>query len=193
MADDMSVITRPIWTSDNPKVAEMYGKSVYPLLVKGDGGVNIDVGGKNWKDISADDPVTYVDSSGNKISGTVRELAALHNYSPKDNFYTPKGRFYTDDIASLTSNAHYPNASFDNIVDIGMNFYDLTPDEAILRGKPSNTRVDFVGSNVRSPTARFDPRLADLANIGAGIAAPIVTARMIEELLREDANNEVIY
>jgi len=179
------VVDTTLWTSDNPYIAGMYGENVFPLITRDGDKITVMAGGANWNDIQGSSMITLPSNEP-----TVLDVAM-----PKTGTSFEGGPYSTNHVEYMASRLGIPTAEILDVIDFGMNFRPLTEAEAAIRRTPSTTRIDLAGSgsNVRSPTARFDPRLGHLENIGAGIAAPIVTARMIEELLKEDANNEVIY
>lgn len=179
------VIDRTLWSSNNPYIAGMYGENVFPLLVRDDDKITVNAGGANWNDIQGSSMITLPSNEP-----TILDVAM-----PKTGTSYEGGPYNTNDIEYMASRLRVPTADILDVIDFGMNFRPLTESEAAIRRTPSTTRIDLAGSgsNVRSPTARFDPRLSHLANIGASIAAPVVTAQMIEELLRDDTNAGTIY
>ena len=187
-------ITQAIWTSSNPKIAEMYGENIYPLLLKENLGGTVFADGENWDRLTKRTPVERAGAGGQVFNMNLEDLYDIFGESWPSTIAKGDEKYITtDDVAALASEAGIPSLEFSDVVDFGPIWRDLTENEKAQRRLPSTTRVDMYSSNVRSPTARFDPRLGHLANIGASIAAPIVTAQMIEELLKEDANSGTIY
>jgi hypothetical protein len=171
------------FTSDNPDVADSYASTregqVLPVVTRrNDGGATIDVGGRGWRDIRPDAPATLPNSV---LADEFPELADattafdaapelyqdLFNSGAETNALARQRRFEGDS-----------NITFQNIVDRGPNskrYIGESRDDQRARelsaSQPSEVRVDFYGNQVRSPFARFDPRLSHLSNLTAANAS----------------------
>jgi hypothetical protein len=172
---DMGVSNRyktGVFSSDNPDVADSYASSrgsIYPIARKTSGqNLNVDVGGGNWNRITKDRPV----------SGTVSVLdAEFPELSGNATTYDLFNRMYDDkfdpylDTNALARQRRFEGdggITFTNVIDRGPHLIDEAAQAGA--GKPSTVNVDFYPHNIRSRFARFDPRLAHLRNLSAGVS-----------------------
>jgi len=186
------------FSSNNPDVADSYastrGGRVLPVVARrNDAGASIDVQGGNWSNIGPNAPAkipnsVLADEFPELADGTTAFDVApdlyqdLFNEGTTTNALARQRRFEGDS-----------NITFANIVDRGPNikrYLGETRADQMAReassSQPSNVRVDFYGNQVRSPFARFDPRLANLRNLSAGIAGAGLLATQQTEQERED-------
>jgi hypothetical protein len=174
-----------LFTSTNPDVADSYastqGGMIYPMVMRrNDAGAIIDAQGANWNRIPQNSP-TFIPSSA--LAAEFPELAGEKFNTAYD---VAPGLF--DDLfgkgASTNALARQrrfegdSNITFENVVDRGpalKQYIGETKEMARAReasaSMPSDVRVDFYGNQVRSPFARFDPRLTNLRNLNAALAA----------------------
>ena len=177
------------FSSDNPDVADSYastrGGQILPIFTRrNDGGPVIDAQGVNWRNIGPDAPATL---PGLSEPATAFDVAPgiyqdLAGQATQTNALARQRRFEGDS-----------NITFENIVDRGPNikrYLDETRADQMAReasaSQPSNVRVDFYGNQVRSPFARFDPRLSNLRNLSAGVGGAGLLATQPTEQERED-------
>lgn len=171
-----------VFSTDNPDVADSYvSKSdgtIYPIITRrNDSGSSIDALGANWNKIPPSAPARIAGSALEQefpelfgdVSTTAYDVAPslyddLFNSGASTNALARQKRFEGDS-----------NITFQNLVDRGpaIKRY-LGEDQEMQRARelsasqPSEVRVDFYGNQIRSPYARFDPRLAHLRNLSAG-------------------------
>ena len=169
------------FSSDNPDVADSYvsrlsglsgrsGGQIYPVVGKNAKGLTVDLEGGNYNEISRTTPVIDLDTN---TSGQT-----AYDFFPEvfDNNLHPDDRMVrdTNELARAARSSGYSHVNFLNTIDRGPNYKRYFPGESSRQqdirersaSSPSNVRVEFDGSNVRVPTAVFDPRLTKLKNIG---------------------------
>jgi hypothetical protein len=163
------------FSTSSPDVAETYtssdGGRIIPIMSRrGFGGPIIDAQGSNWNDLPWDAP-TYHPSIGDG------EISDVYGRLMSD---------LTGEGAGISTNAIAREARFDG--DSNAQFLNMkdsgggAPFNA--KGRlPSDVRVDFYPSHIRSRFARFDPRLAHLRNLSAGVAG-IASLPILEEQMR---------
>jgi hypothetical protein len=172
--------SRGTFLSSSPDVADSYvsrdGGQIYPVSVRGGSDFpRVEGGGSNFNRIPE--------------SGLPDEF----EYMKYDNNGRP---FNTDFIAGQSSQEGSPGVMFADIVDRGPNvktYLGETLDEAKARAARASMPSDVTNvrqpQKIRSRFARFDPRLANLKNLSAGVgAAPIGLLALREEQKR--ANEE---
>ena len=172
--------SRGTFLSSSPDVADSYvsrdGGQIYPVSVRGGSDFpRVEGGGSNFNRIPE--------------SGLPDEF----EYMKYDNNGRP---FNTDFIAGQSSQEGSPGVMFADIVDRGPNvktYLGETLDEAKARAARASMPSDVTNvrqpQKIRSRFARFDPRLASLKNLSAGVgAAPIGLLALREEQKR--ANEE---
>lgn len=170
-----------VFTTDSPEVAETYastlGGTIYPVLQRDNsvdlGEIIIDAEGANWNQIEGSMPA-YAPEVGDEN---------VQFYFPDIDFgYRPAT---TNDLADFAKFEGRPRIVFENIVDRGP-----VPSRASgigLGGSPNNPSTvtsNFYSNALRSPFARFDPRLKDFGNILAGVApVAVLTPSVVRGLL----------
>lgn len=172
---DMGVSNRyktGVFSSDNPDVADSYASSrgsIYPIARKTSGqNLNVDVGGGNWNRITKDKPVSgtvsVLDAEFPELSGNAT------TYDLFNNMYDDKFDPYLDTNALARQRRFEGDGgiTFTNVIDRGPHLIDEAAQAGA--GKPSTVNVDFYPHNIRSRFARFDPRLAHLRNLSAGVS-----------------------
>ena len=172
-----------VFSTDNPDVADSYvsksGGAIYPMTTRrNDGGSTINAAGANWNKIPPSAPARIAGSALEQefpelfgdVSTTAYDVAPslyddLFNSGASTNALARQKRFEGDS-----------NITFENLVDRGPNikrYLGETPEMQRARelsaSQPSDVRVDFYGNQIRAPFARFDPRLAHLRNLSAGV------------------------
>ena len=180
--ESLDALKQVFFSSENPNVADSYvsrlsglsgrsGGQIYPVVGRNNTqGLSVDLEGGNYNEISKKTPV--INSETNTSGQTA------YDFFPEvfDNDLHPDGRVVrdTNDLARAARKSGYSHVNFLNTVDRGPNYKRYFPGESsqeqnireLSASSPSNVRVDFEGSNVRVPTAIFDPRLTKLKNIG---------------------------
>jgi hypothetical protein len=172
-----------VFSTDNPDVADSYvsrsGGTLYPIVTRrNDGGASIDASGANWNGIPPSAPA--------RLSGSALEREFPELFSDvKSTAYDVAPSLYDDLFrtgASTNALARQrrfegdSNITFQNLIDRGpaIKRYkgeteEMQRSRELSASQPSEVRVDFYGNQIRSPFARFDPRLAHLRNLSAGI------------------------
>jgi len=172
-----------IFTTNNPKVAETYapmlGGSIYPVVQRDNsvdlGEIIVDAEGANWNRIERDMPA-YAPEVGYEDVGF---------YFKGDNgfFYDPTN---TNDLSMQARNQGRPKVVFENIVDRGGARY--LNDSAY--NVPTTVTANFYSNALRSPFARFDPRLKNSGNLLASVAPiAVVTPAVRGGLLQDTKTN----
>ncbi len=160
--------------------------------------------GKNWNDLDKNLEV-YDPSMGETDLDTIismrnpiwaKELDNLlekHGKAPSHGFLGNTDGTYTTKDITETEFAGRPDAIipstnkgviFHDIVDRGgFGYSHLYNDK--LHNAPSQVRVEFDPKNIRSKFARFDPRLAHLKDLTAGIPIGLLPFIDMEKLLEE--------
>lgn len=187
---DINGFSGNVFSSDNPTLASTYNKGlegagIYPIMTKSKlGDTLVEGGGAGWSQLNVSDVkdpavAEWLDwAEGQKIS--------------------------TREIETAASREGRSGVQFEDIVDTGAGFnsnkfknlgYTKEQERALQKqymedlSKPSNVDVRLSPNLVRSRFARFDPRLAHLKNLSAGVGvAPIGLLALREEQKR--ANEE---
>jgi hypothetical protein len=187
---DINGFSGNVFSSDNPTLASTYNKGlegagIYPIMAKSKlGDTLVEGGGAGWSQLNVSDVkdpavAEWLDwAEGQKIS--------------------------TREIETAASREGRSGVQFKDIVDTGAGFnsnkfknlgYTKEQERALQKqymedlSKPSNVDVRLSPNLVRSKFARFDPRLASLKNLSAGVGvAPIGLLALREEQKR--ANEE---
>ena len=187
---DINGFSGNVFSSDSPTLASTYNKGlegagIYPIMTKSKlGDTLVEGGGAGWSRLNVSDVkdpavAEWLDwAEGQKIS--------------------------TREIEAAASREGRSGVQFEDIVDTGAGFnsnkfknlgYTKEQERALQKqymedlSKPSNVDVRLSPNLVRSKFARFDPRLANLKNLSAGVgAAPIGLLALREEQKR--ANEE---
>ena len=170
-----------VFTTDSPEVAETYastlGGSIYPVLQRDNsvdlGEIIIDAEGANWNQIEGSMPA-YASEVGDEN---------VQFYFPDMDFvYSPAT---TNDLANFARFQGRPKIVFENIVDRGpVPSRESSTGLGSSSNKPSTVTSNFYSNALRSPFARFDPRLKDFGNILAGVAPiAVVTPSVVRGLL----------
>lgn len=174
------------FTSDNPAVAAGYVKydgNMVKLLGRGGAEMPevVPPVGTSWSQITEDSIVRLPD--GEEM--TVGEFTG----NKGDYFFT------TDRIGAAAANRGYPGARFTGIVDeMSDAMNPLYRDMGLRHDNPSNVRVDAPDTtNLRLPTAVFDPRLRHLRNYSAANASPIMSLPTVgQEQTERGAESDVL-
>lgn len=153
-----------VWSSTNPDDAEFYGPITYPILLRGEyenlpsmEGMYKDVLGrlKSTQDKMERDYMGEM-YSGKSEKRLNRFVDIMENDQPP--------YLYTDIAASNISKAK--GKKFDGaVLRGGETVQDISP--------AGDNYVTFDPANIRSRFARFDPRLAHLRNLSAGVAGGV--------------------
>ena len=160
--------SRALFTTDNPYVADTYAGGynghIFPLVTNRPADISVDVGGQLYKDLRPNMPVTVGGdpSSASTIAG---EFPYFNDFGA-----TP---ISTDDLVRESPASSV--LEFQNMIDVGTRFPTTTKDmskaevEAIIARsrEPSKIVANIEATGVRTPFARFDPRLEHLKNISA--------------------------
>jgi hypothetical protein len=166
---------KPVYTTNNPNVAASYAHlrdgQIYPLVQRNDlDEVVVDAGGEFYSRIKP------------------KSLASLKGGPEvfvEDLFGSDYGMlFSTDFLADKAYKSNVPRITFKNVVDRGpvsSTWHNLPEGSANV---PSTVTANLSPSSLRSPFARFDPRLKDIENILAGVAPiAVVTPSVVRGLL----------
>jgi len=162
-----------IYSAYRPKIAETYapnihGGQIIPLATRRTfDDVEVDALGRNWNDIEMDSPAYR--------TGDADDLT-VHHYFP--NADDGEGLTRTNAIAREAMRDGAGSLRINNTYDIG-GFRDLL--KSLDDYGPHDVRTDFYPHNIRSRFARFDPRLAHLRNLSAGIGAGLLGFGAITE------------
>ena len=153
--------TRGTFLTDSPAVADSYvgkdGGTIYPALVRGGSDFPVVEGnGRFYSDIPQ--------------SALPEELEFM-KYDVGSNI-----PLITDNIISRAKDERLPGIIFENIVDRGPNFKQYRGEADLMaqeRTKQASMPSDVINtldpSRLRSKFARFDPRLAHLRDLSAGL------------------------
>lgn len=179
-----------VFSSDNPTLASTYAKGsvdaqIYPLRLGSKvGDTVVEGGGADWSRLNISDVkdpsvAEWLDwAEGQKISTREIERAAIR-----------EGRSGVQFKDIKDTGPGFNSSQFKNLG------YTKEQERALQKqymedlSKPSNVDVRLSPNLVRSRFARFDPRLANLKNLSAGVgAAPIGLLALREEQKR--ANEE---
>tara|TARA_B100000073_G_scaffold46278_1_gene34277 strand:- start:22239 stop:23348 length:1110 start_codon:yes stop_codon:yes gene_type:complete len=145
--------------------------------------------GENWSNLDKNLEV-YDPSLGETDLDTV---VSMRNPQMSEGFLgATDGTYTTKDITFTEregrANAVMPSTNkgviFHDIVDRGGFGYSHLYDDK-LHNAPSQVRVEFDPKNIRSKFARFDPRLAHLKDLSAGIPIGLLPFIDMEKLLEE--------
>ena len=152
--------TRGAYLTDSPAVADSYvgkdGGTIYPALVRGGSDFPVvQAGGEFYSHIP--------------LSGLPDELGYLKNDAQSN-------RMSTDNIVLRSGEQRLPGVIFEDVVDPGPNikqYLDETVEAADERLAQSQLPSDVINvgdpRKLRSKFARFDPRLAHLKDLSAGL------------------------
>lgn len=165
-----------VTTSDSPNVAATYmtgdTPAMYPLYSKSRNPLSLDAKGRNWTGIPAD---------ARANESTLDALLPPENYLDEDNLFdfqngvavdwgdgssTDLAIANTNDVSRAAQIEGFDEVRFRNIVDRGgAGQFHTGP-----ANDPHTTVMTSDPRNIRSRFARFDPRLAHLRNLSAGVA-----------------------
>lgn len=172
--------TRGAYLTDSPAVADSYvgkdGGTIYPALVRGGSDFPVvQAGGEFYSHIP--------------LSGLPDELGYLKNDAQSN-------RMSTDDIVLRSGEQRLPGVIFEDVVDPGPNikqYLGETVEVADERLAQSQLPSDVINvgdpRKLRSKFARFDPRLANLRDLSAGVALPGAGLLALQEMQKR-ANEE---
>jgi len=179
-----------VFSSDNPTLASTYAKGsvdaqIYPLRLGSKfGDTVVEGGGADWgrlniSDVKDPSVAEWLDwAEGQKISTREIEQAASR-----------EGRSGVQFKDIKDTGTGFNSSQFKNLGYTKDQERDLRRQYMEELSKPSNVDVRLSPNLVRSRFARFDPRLANLKNLSAGVgAAPIGLLALREEQKR--ANEE---
>lgn len=150
--------------SSRPDVAASYiparGEGgIYPLVSRGENDALINAQGTNWNVIDRD---ALVDFQG--------DVSALREYIPDSQFepyeiMSGTDFLNTNDLSRAFQGYGADRVRFNDLVDRGGSAKYYGPESAM----PSDVMMVADPANIRSRFARFDPRLAHLRNLSAGV------------------------
>lgn len=179
-----------VFSSDNPTLASTYAKGsvdaqIYPLRLGSKvGDTVVEGGGADWSRLNISDVkdpsvAEWLDwAEGQKISTREIEQAASR-----------EGRSGVQFKDIKDTGPGFNSSQFKNLGYTKDQERDLRRQYMEELSKPSNVDVRLSPNLIRSRFARFDPRLANLKNLSAGVgAAPIGLLALREEQKR--ANEE---
>ena len=185
-----------VFSSENPTLASTYARGsadaqIYPLRLGSKlGDTVVEGGGVNWNQLNPDE-----------IYKTDPAVAEWLGY---DELSDSSGRVSTRGVERAAMREGRSGVQFKDINDIGPGFnsnqfknlgYTKEQERDLQRqymedlSKPSNVDVRLSPNLVRSKFARFDPRLANLKNLSAGVALPGAGLLALQEMQKR-ANEE---
>jgi hypothetical protein len=167
------------WTSSNPYVASSYANpntgSVFPFLTREPQGgfPEIQMEATRWDKIPREQTIAQ--------SGVETPLSSYAKNQGED--YT------SNEVARAAAQKGDAGVKFKNMQDAGGYEPDFpydprSPNFRLEASKPSDVTARFDTSGVRSPTARFDPRLEHLSHLGASAGGAMDFARHVEAVNR---------
>ena len=163
-----------IYATNNPDLAYTYapsdGGNIMPLVMRAKhGSPVVNAGGANW----------------NRLTPSMREGGPQEPYlpgilrDPADIAKHGEDILTTRDFEQAAKEQGFSGVTFNDIVDVGGYFSKYFPEgpardaqRASMKAasEPSRVETRFYPNQVRSRFARFDPRLAHLKNLNAGVA-----------------------
>jgi len=176
--------TRGAYLTDSPAVADSYvgrdGGTIYPALVRGGSDFPVvQAGGEFYSHIP--------------LSGLPDELGYLKNDAQSN-------RMSTDEIVLRSGEQRLPGVIFEDVVDPGPNikqYLGETVEAADERLAQSQLPSDVINvgdpRKLRSKFARFDPRLAHLRDLSAGltiIPGGLLTLQEVQKRANEEQQRQ---